>query len=206
MTDALAAEIAGSRGATERLFATLAWIDDSVATQPSLLPGWSVGHVLTHLARNADSFVRVLEAAAEGSEARQYPGGVAGRNLDIEEGAKRPAAEIVDDVRASAARLDAAWTQAPPVAWQGEGLRNDGSPLLCRMLPMSRWREVEVHHVDLVLGYSVSDWPAEFVNADLPLALDQLPGMVDDASQRATLLAWVYGRASEPLGIVLRPF
>ena len=31
------------------------------------LEGWTVGHVLTHLARNADSHVRMLEAAARSS-------------------------------------------------------------------------------------------------------------------------------------------
>ncbi len=37
-------------------------------TLPSLLPGWTRGHVLTHIARNADSFVRVLEAARSGRD------------------------------------------------------------------------------------------------------------------------------------------
>ena len=56
---------------------------------PSLLPGWTRGHVLTHIARNADSFVRVLEAARQGEVVTQYEGGVAGRNAAIEAGATR---------------------------------------------------------------------------------------------------------------------
>ena len=56
---------------------------------PSLLPGWSRGHLLTHIARNADSFVRVLEAARRGEAVTQYEGGGAGRNADIEAGASR---------------------------------------------------------------------------------------------------------------------
>ena len=55
---------------------------------PSLLPEWTRGHVLTHIARNADSFVRVLEAARRGEVVTQYEGGVAGRNADIEAGAR----------------------------------------------------------------------------------------------------------------------
>ena len=58
-----------------RLALTLAGVTDTDARRPSLLPGWSVGHVLTHLARNADSHVRMLEAAAVGEVADQYPGG-----------------------------------------------------------------------------------------------------------------------------------
>jgi maleylpyruvate isomerase len=198
--------IEGSREATGRLFDTLEQIDDSVGVHPSRLPGWSVGHVLTHLARNADSFVRILTAAAEGREVRQYATGDAGRNQDIEEGAKRPAAEIIGDLRAAAVRLDATWAEMPDVVWQRRGLRNNGAPLPCWLLPVSRWREVEVHHVDLGLGYSVSDWPAEFVSLDLPLALDRVPERIEDPAQRADFLAWIYGRAGEPTGLVLRPF
>ena len=39
---------------------------------PSLLPGWSRGHVLTHLARNADGAVNLLTWARTGVETPQY--------------------------------------------------------------------------------------------------------------------------------------
>jgi len=58
--------IAPVRDSHARLRATLAGLTDADARGPSLLPGWSVGHVLTHLARNADSLVRMLKAAARG--------------------------------------------------------------------------------------------------------------------------------------------
>ncbi len=206
MSDDVAVTIGGCREATGRLLTALEVIDDQVCARPSLLPGWSVGHVLTHLARNADSFVRILRGAAEGTEARQYEGGDAERSRGVEEGAGRGAAAIVDDLRSSSARLDAAWDEAPPVVWERNGLRNDGSPFPCRTLPVSRWREVEVHHVDLGLGYKISDWPEEFVTSDLPHALDRLPRMIADASQRLALLAWVYGRADRPAEIDLRSF
>lgn len=198
--------ISGSREATGRLFATLEQIDDSVAIRPSLLPGWSVAHVLTHLARNADSFVRVLTAAAEGREARQYPAGSAGRNQDIEDGSKRPAAEIIDDVRASSVRLDATWSDLGDDVWQRHGLRIDGSPLPCRVLPAGRWRELELHHLDLGLGYAISDWPGEFVKADLPLALARVPERIEEPEQQAALLAWIYGRLPNTEGVVLKAF
>ena len=103
-------------------------------------------------------------------------------------------------------RLDATWSEVPEEVWERQGLRSDGSPLLCRLLPIARWREVEVHHSDLGLGYLVADWPAEFVSLDLPLALARVPERIEDPAQRAGLLAWIYGRASEPAGLVLRPF
>jgi maleylpyruvate isomerase len=205
-SDEIARDIAGCREATGRLLAGLEVVDDLVAARASLLPGWSVGHVLTHLARNADSFVRILRGAAEGEELAQYAGGAPGREQDIEQGARRPAGEIVDDCRASAASLDEAWDQAPAVVWERSGRRMDGGALACRSLPASRWREVEVHHVDLGLGYLYSDWPEGFVSADLPFALERLPGRIASPAQRAEFLAWVYGRTGKPADIELRSF
>jgi maleylpyruvate isomerase len=198
--------ITGSRAATARLLAALEVIDDLDVTRPSLLPDWTVGHVLSHLARNADSFVWILRSASEDKQVPQYPDGVAGRSRDIAEGALRPAEVIVEDLRDSAVRLDATWDEVPAVVWLRHGLRTDGSRLPCRLLAVSRWREVEAHHVDLGLGYGVSDWPEDFVGSDLPHALDRLPDMIEDASQKTALLAWIYGRAGLPSGIELRPF
>src|SRR5919206_1227017 len=81
-----------------RVVSTLSGLTDTAARRPSLLPGWTVGHVATHLARNADSHVRLLEAARRGEVADQYPGGAAQREAEIEAGAGRPAAELVADV------------------------------------------------------------------------------------------------------------
>ncbi len=198
--------VKGSRDATARLLAALEVLHDLDVARPSLLPDWTVGHVLTHLARNADSFVWVLRSASKGKQVPQYPGGAAGRGRDIAEGANRHAEVILEDLRDSAARLDATWREVPEEVWLREGLRTDGSPLPCRELPMSRWREVEVHHVDLGLGYGISDWSEDFVSSDLPLALDRLPGRLEDPSRKTALLAWIYGRAGLPSGIELRPF
>jgi len=53
---------AGIRESHARLHRTAAQADDATMRRPSRLPSWTVGHVLTHLARNADSVVRRLEA------------------------------------------------------------------------------------------------------------------------------------------------
>ena len=50
----LAAEVARS---DERLLATARELDIAA---PSLLPGWTRGHVITHIARNADGYVNLL--------------------------------------------------------------------------------------------------------------------------------------------------
>ncbi|MGD1012002.1 MAG: maleylpyruvate isomerase N-terminal domain-containing protein [Acidimicrobiales bacterium] len=199
-------EIEGSRQATARLLATLESAKDLDASRDSQLSGWTIGHVLTHIARNADSFVWILRSAAQDLKVPQYPGGPAQRSRDIDEGATRPAAAIVEDVRESACRLDETFSAVGPDAWHRHWLRPDGSEVPGRLLPVARWREVEVHHADLGLGYRTSDWPEAFVSADLPNALERLPGMIDDPTQRAALLAWIYGRAGIPAGVDLKPF
>ncbi|MSW20314.1 MAG: hypothetical protein F2873_05400, partial [Actinobacteria bacterium] len=74
-------------------------LNDAVAQQPCRLPGWSVGHLLTHLARNADSHTRVIDGALRGEVTDQYEGGAAGRSAEIDAGAARGAQVLVDDVR-----------------------------------------------------------------------------------------------------------
>src|SRR3954471_3673737 len=83
--ETLARDIAGATSAHQRLLATLDGLSDEQARSPSLLPNWSVGHVVTHLARNADSFVRLLSAAERGEVVDQYEGGAAGRGAAVGE-------------------------------------------------------------------------------------------------------------------------
>src|SRR5208282_6678876 len=93
--------IAGCTQSHRELLRTIVDLTDPQARAPSLLPDWTVGHVLTHIARNADSVVRRLEGARRGEVVDQYPGGLKGRAADIEDGAARPATELVADVRSS---------------------------------------------------------------------------------------------------------
>jgi maleylpyruvate isomerase len=70
---AAAAELSARlAAATQRLQDTVAGLTDQQAREPSLLPGWSRGHVLTHLARNADSLRNLLIWARTGVETPQY--------------------------------------------------------------------------------------------------------------------------------------
>lgn len=197
--------VAGAVGAHRRLFETLAGVDDDMARRPSLLPDWSVGHVLTHLARNADSHVRMLEAARQGQAVAQYPGGFDQRAADIEAGAGRSAVVLVEDVRSSAARLEQAWAAMTPEAWDGHGLRAGGEVWPCRQLPFHRWREVEVHHADLGLAFSFAEWSEGYASAELEASLPNLPDRLDGAGRRR-LAAWLLDRAADPGPLVLGPW
>ena len=152
--------------------------DDSCRA-PSLLPGWSRGHVLAHWARNADGQARMLLAAMRGEVAAQYPGGDAQREADIETGAARPAPLILQDVRAAIDRVEDAWRRMPPEAWsRPTGARIGQRPAWKSV--WARWRETEIHHVDLDAGYTHDHWPAEFVSLMLPRVVPTLDTRLTD--------------------------
>ncbi len=188
------AEIAGTRRAHATLATSIAGLADETTRLPSRLPGWSVGHVLTHVARNADSVVRRLEGAAAGRVVEQYEGGPEGRARQIAEGAGRAAAVLVADVLRSNRAAEAAMDAFPDDAWERETISVGGARTPARAVVFSRWREVEVHHVDLGLGYEPRDWPGDLVELWLPRAIDQFLPTADPRG----LLAWLVGRAPAP--------
>jgi maleylpyruvate isomerase len=171
--------------ATERLLRTVAELDDAAVGAPSLLPGWTRGHVLTHLARNADSFVNLLTSARTGEDVPQYPSPAA-RNDAIAAGAGRTAAVQFADLRTSAERLAETARELPAEAWAAQ-VRSSRGPRVAATLVWGRLREVEVHHVDLAAGYRTVDWPDAFSQR-------VLHEVVHDLAHRDT-----------PLALVLRP-
>jgi maleylpyruvate isomerase len=206
---------------TDRLRATADTLSDAQAAAPSRLPGWTRGHVLTHLARNADGFRNLLTWAATGDETPMYPSEEA-RARGVEEGAGRSAAEIAADVRVSAAALAAAAQDLPAPAWDALVARR-GDTFPAREIPSRRVTELEIHHVDLDAGYRPADWPASFVAANLgrvardfagradapaclarpdgldavyPIGRTDQDGQVTVSGPPAALLAWLIGRGN----------
>jgi maleylpyruvate isomerase len=128
---------------TEAHFVTaIESLDDRQMAQMSLLPGWTVGHVLTHVARNADSHTRRSEAATRGEIIEQYAGGFEGRALEIEAGAERPAAEIIADVARSGDELMTTWQNLPDLAWDQPVRAVSGQERPLRVMPTRRWQEL----------------------------------------------------------------
>jgi maleylpyruvate isomerase len=149
------------RLATDRLLRTAATLDDTALAQPSLLPGWTRGHVLAHVARNADSYVRLLTGARTGEDIPQYASEAA-RDAEIDAGAGRPLAAHLADLRASADGLVDAFAAMPAAAWVAPVRGRGASPRSAAGLVWARLREVEVHHVDLDAGYRPADWDEAF--------------------------------------------
>jgi maleylpyruvate isomerase len=186
--------IAGCVASHAALLADIDGLTDDEARGPCALPGWSVGHLLTHLARNADSVVRRLEGAARGEVLDQYQGGLTGRATDIETGAHRPAAELVTDVASSAAAVERVMAGLPPSAWDGRSLTALGVEEASRDAVFSRWREVAVHRGDLGLRPGPVPLPPHLVEAWLPQELARLSTRTDPAA----LLTWILGRGPAP--------
>jgi len=198
VNEKIRADVDGCRAAHARLFVTLASVTDDEARQPSLLPGWTVGHVLTHIARNADSILRRIDGALRDEVVDQYVGGAEGRAADIEAGTGRSATSLIADVRDRALALEAAWDTVPDEAWGRYTRAVSGALRPLEALPFSRWREVEIHHADLGLEFGYRDWSDGFVAAELPRALASVPGRLADPPSRRQLCAWLLDRAAEP--------
>ncbi len=184
--------VTGCLAAQAALDAALAQLSDEDARRPSQLPRWSVGHVLTHIARNADSVVWRLEGAAQGELRDQYLGGLEQRQADIEAGAGRPASDLVADVGHSSAAVARAMEELPVAAWDAPSRTSRGVVEPSRDAVLSRWREVVVHHGDL--GLAPVPLPPDLVAAWLPRELPRLAARTDPA----VLLAWVIGRGDAP--------
>lgn len=187
-------EITGTRLAHERLHTALDALTAEQLAAPSRLPDWTVGHVLAHLVGHGESIIRRLHGAAEGQQVDQYVGGREGRNAFIAEFSGAPLDELTARLRHVDDTVDELFGGLDPDLWDATVLAGDGGPLLAEALPFSRWREVEVHLVDLGLGHTPADWPEPLVERWLPSLISELRGRV----QPDVLMAWLLGRGPAP--------
>ncbi|MGH3917202.1 MAG: maleylpyruvate isomerase family mycothiol-dependent enzyme [Pseudonocardiaceae bacterium] len=132
----------------------------SDARGPSRLPGWTRGHVLTHVARNAEGLVRLLSWARTGVQTPMYPS-LEARAADIEAGAGRPLAEQLDDVRRTGEAFAAAARDLAPRHWAATVRTSRGDPLAASMVPWLRVCEVWLHLVDLDVGAELDALPED---------------------------------------------
>ncbi|MEU4394905.1 maleylpyruvate isomerase family mycothiol-dependent enzyme [Kribbella sp. NPDC023855] len=140
-----------------RLTAVLAGLDDEAARAPSGLPGWSRGHVLTHVANFSEAMTRQVEEALAGRLVEMYDGGRPARDAAIEAGAGRSADELREHVRSATTGLLAAWRKVDD--WSRPVTHRNGD---LAATVYTGWRELEVHTVDLALEPTSDDWSVEF--------------------------------------------
>ncbi|WP_299536353.1 maleylpyruvate isomerase family mycothiol-dependent enzyme [uncultured Streptomyces sp.] len=186
--------------ATDRLLHEVAGWDPSAVAVPSLLPGWSRGHVLAHLSRNADALENVLRGGPMYASSET-------RDRDIARDAVRPQQVQLADLRASHLRFLAA-ARAPGDLSRTVELRNGVTDRASR-LPFRRWVEVELHHVDLGAGYTLEDMPAEFTGrlvGHLAARYDRHPALVPVRLAADDGGTWTTGGGAEgPVTLVRGP-
>lgn len=132
--------------------------------QPSILPGWTRGHIVTHLARNADGLRNLLHWARTGERTPMYPSYEV-RNSQIELGAGRPLSEQLADLHGASARFLEAAEQLDDGQWDATVETVQGQSLPARQVPWMRAREVWVHLGDLDLGLEASPLPDPVAHA-----------------------------------------
>jgi maleylpyruvate isomerase len=181
--------IAAVNDATARLIVAVDTIRGSgpdAFAAPSLLPDWTIGHVASHLARNADGFRNVLDGLAVGELRTPYLSPEA-RAADIEAGARRDTPTIAADFATAVRQLADQLAATPVQTWSATVDLGRGGPTTADVIMAARLGEVELHHHDL--------------GADGGLAL------LDDAQAlrllRALLRSYVRTRAVG--GMVLEP-
>ncbi|MEV0409342.1 maleylpyruvate isomerase family mycothiol-dependent enzyme [Streptomyces sp. NPDC050448] len=155
------------REATDRLLTAVAKLDNAALSEESHLPGWTRGHILAHLARNADALVNVFAGRPmyESAEAR---------DCDIERDAPRPLEVQLADVRETHARFLAQTEQDQD--WSRTVELRNGVTDLASNVPFRRLVEIELHHTDLNIGYELSDLPEEFTAREIAFLADRWSG------------------------------
>jgi maleylpyruvate isomerase len=160
---AIDAGIAAADQAGALVVASVGALTDEQARGASRLPGWTRGHVLTHLARNADGLRDMVEGAIAGDEREQYPGGAARRAADID---PRAAATLVADLETSQRALVDAWHRMPADAWSRTGVWLVAGRRTIDHSLRTRRRELLVHWVDLGLDATPADLSDDFLVAE----------------------------------------
>ena len=220
-----AADLEQITEATAHLLDTVAELTDDDLGAPSLCEGWTRGHVLAHIARNADGHANMLNTAATGEVTPMYASDDK-RNADIQAGSSRPVAEQLADLRESAARYAEAYAAVQAAdRWSAPVFRAPGGePLPAYTVPGKRLAEVLIHHVDLDLDFTPAHWSDAFTDrsfADTLARFEARPdfpalrldaeeedhvygvkadpddkGVVVVRGPKRALLAWLLGRAS----------
>lgn len=148
-------------GGQDRLRQALDALPAEAVGEPSALPGWTRGHLLSHLARNADALVNLLTWARTGIRTPMYASPER-RGADIEAGAARPLAEQRADVRQSAAHFLQACEALSDEAWSAVVVSGQGREIPASEVPWLRAREVWIHLVDLRVEVGMDALPSDF--------------------------------------------
>lgn len=192
--------------AHQRYLIMIADLTDAQITAPSRLPGWTRGHVLAHVTDAARARANVIEHGLRGEQVDMWLPGE--RDLIIDATAGRSAEQHREAFAESAAKLEHAWSTVR--SWDAY-----------ESTVFTRWRELQIHLVDLDVGIERAEWDAAFVTHVVDLFSQRLPKgyalQATDLGQQwgdgtaivgsgRDLAAWLLGRESPVTGPQLGPW
>jgi maleylpyruvate isomerase len=165
---------------------------------PSLLPDWTRAHVVAHLALNAEGIARALRgvvAAEDDGRPHTMYDSDEQRDLDIALLSAADPSEIRDRLLGGITTLQEAIDAIPGDQWETRVERTPGGRRIrAGAFPGMRWRELEIHHVDLDAGYSPADWTPAFAEHLLDAMTKRLaPEQPFEVRPRDSRRTWVVG-------------
>ena len=175
----------GVATAHRRLYTLIEDLTDDDVQTPSVLPGWTRGHVLAHVTDAGRAMVRLVEQALLGNQILLYDPAVEDRDGIIEATAGRSADEHRAALREHSGRLEDVWTRVED--WTAPVRYRDGK---ISSMVFARWREVWIHATDLDLGLGPDAWPEDFCVHAIDFLQDRLP---DGVALRAGERTWLSG-------------
>jgi maleylpyruvate isomerase len=179
--------------------------------QPSRLPGWTRATLVAHLALNAEALSRLLHGVVaddDGVPATMYDSDEQ-RAHDIAELADADHTEIRERLMAGTTTLGDAIEAMPDDLWETRVERTPGGRVMrAASVPGMRWRELEIHHVDLGVAYGTHDWSPEFATHLLDAMVKRLdPDQALEIRPLDADRSWVVGDtdAEYPVPVVTGP-
>lgn len=193
--------------ATTRLLSTVDRLADAAWSRPSHCTGWTRGHVIAHLALNAEALAGVLRGFRDDTPATMYRSDE-DRDRDIDDLAATSPAAVRERLRTAAAAFAEVVAVADGLPKEATFERTPGGrEVPGRAVPFLRLREVEIHHADLAAGYTASDWPPDTAMSFLSNDARQYRGPGFHAVATDEPARWTFGETdatsptvSGPLG------
>ena len=155
------------------LLVGLAPLTDDDFRAPSLLPRYSRGHVVTHIANKSQAHVLIFGGPAAGEIRQLHPDGY-DPDLAADLGASRSAAELRSDLAQCFSLLEATWDAFDDILWDRQGIMAAGARTMAEIVA-HHLRNVEVHHVDPTSAIDLPIGPRSSSKVSCPSASDRSP-------------------------------
>jgi len=179
-------------------------LDDDDFAAPSLLPGWTRAHVVSHLSRNAVGLGNLLTWALTGVETPMYPSAES-RATEISVGARQSPAQLRAEAHRRSEQIQALVPQLPPEAWNATVTTLRDPLVSARAVPWLRVRETWVHTIDLATSARFEQMPPGVIAAMIREVIAGFASAADAAPLLVSVTGadgpWRVGGPGEPIAV-----